>query len=114
MLSRLAALCRPGGIEQTTRVRGRAEEIGRLLPRGVIVGRHQHRVAALGGDLDRRSVIVDLLDQREQGPPRLASCDRHLYRSFVWYRILYHGARLSPMTHGFPFRTSAGSGRYAG
>src|ERR1700733_12016267 len=77
MLSRLAALRCLGGIKQTARVRRRAEQIGRLLPGGVIVGRYEHGVAALGRDLDRGAIVVDLLDQREQRPSRLTSCDRH-------------------------------------
>jgi len=51
--------------------------MGGLLQRAVLVDRHQHGVAALGRDLDRNSIIVDLLDEREQVPTRFARRHRH-------------------------------------
>src|SRR6185437_6036229 len=92
MLGRLAPCRRLGGVQKSACVGRRPEQVCRLLPGGVLVGRHQHGVPALGRDLDGCPVVVDLLDEREQRSTGFACSDRHavVLLRFIWYQISYH------------------------
>jgi hypothetical protein len=58
-----ASIRRVGSVQQAPRVGRRTEQVRRFLPSLIVFRGDEHRVAALGGDLDRRSVVVDLFDQ---------------------------------------------------
>src|SRR6478736_4772884 len=78
-------------LEQSTGVGRRAQQVGRLLQRSVVVDGDQHRVAALGRDLDRHAVLVHLLDQGKQVLPRFAGGDGHDGLPLSdWYEKWYH------------------------
>ena len=59
------------GVEQPSGIGGGMEQVGRLLLRGVFIGGHENGVPLAGNDLDGSTIVVDLLDEREQRPADL-------------------------------------------
>src|SRR5690348_16125256 len=63
------------GLEQPTGVGRRAQQIRTFAECGVVLGGNQNGIAMPGDDLNGVVVLVDLLDQREELPARLARGD---------------------------------------
>lgn len=64
-------------VSQVSRARRDPQKVCRLLQCVVVSARHQHRVPAARGDLNRCPILVGLLDHREQIPSGIAGGDRH-------------------------------------
>jgi hypothetical protein len=71
-------------LQEPTRIRRYAHQVGALLQGVEVVTRHQDCTATPRGDLHRCVVIVDLLDEREEVLARLARRDRHGHH-LRWY-----------------------------
>jgi hypothetical protein len=63
-----------------------------------------------GADLDRREILVDLLDEREESPPGFACCDRH-HNPFRAREVLvkFQSTRDAPSRRGTQRRAANGS-----
>src|SRR5512132_3257242 len=75
-------------LQQPLRVGWHPQQIGRLLKCRELLSGQQHGVATSRGDLDRNTVVIHLLDQREQLLARLTGTDGHLGSSARWYNII--------------------------
>ena len=64
-------------LQQVPGIRGDTQQVRGLLQRVVVRARHQDRVAAAGGDLDRSAIGIDLFDEGEgRRRQRSPGCDR--------------------------------------
>src|SRR5438067_13070466 len=64
-------------LDQALGIGRNAQQVCRLLQRLVVGAGEKHGISPARCDLDRRPVVIDLLDEREQVLPRLARGDRH-------------------------------------
>src|SRR5262249_37187350 len=70
------------------------QQVDGFLPGVVVLGGHQHHIAAPGADAHRGVVVIDLLDEREEARAGLTSTDGH---ELLLHLVRDYGTRHVPI-----------------